>query len=296
MFLRTDETSTGRSATRELVQMMNDFIRGSPFLATYLHEIPTYHVRLTCGPGASPRSSFLRFRRADSDKRTADIAITDAAGGHLMGPDVENQEVEIKKKALEFATAVRQSQGVVFCLPADVTETGAEADDKQIQVINQLAVREQIALRRLVICLTKYEAQFLHMGSEALDRALSREEFARIALEKLPTGLRRSLVALASKAGSKSKNGPIEVCITPASTYGFVRFNGCVNFNPLTGRLLTESGVRVPVHPRAVDVKPPYYREDVAISYWQPFFIVDPFVYAAFGDKGLLMWNILDLE
>lgn len=283
--------------TDELISLMNRFLRGDKVPATYTHRTPNYRVRLTCAAGeeAQPRR-WLIGRTRPSAPRLADIVITDAAGGLLMGGSAGNQSREDMRLASRFVNRVKRSRGLVYCLPVDMTELDLDADYKQINVIKDLVVDNELALERVVICLTKYESLWANagLGTEALDRAREPDAFMAIAREKLPQGLMQALLALSERPSPTDSRRRIEVCVSPVSAFGFVKNNGCVNFNPHSKGLLVEAGHVLPTHPHC-SLQPPYYADGVAADYWQPFHIVDPFVYAAFGDKGRLTVDVRDL-
>ena len=279
----------------ELIGLMHRFVQGSAFPATYKHKVLNYYVSLVCDDETPVPRSRWSWRSTPPIKRSAEIVITDAAGGIIMGETIGNQDRDEQLIASGFAEIVRASRGIVFCLPADTTGLALDAEYKQTQVIDSLVRNESIDLQRIVVCLTKYEALFADFGCEAMDKALDVEEFKQIARGKLQGRLLNSLIRLARSGRAGHGNNKVEVCVAPASAYGFVRHNGGVNFNPRTGRLLVESGRALPAHPRS-SVPLPYYADDHALRYWQPFFVVDPFVYAAFGDKGRLTVDVTELE
>lgn len=297
LFFARADPDEGRNDTAELISLINLLVQGQSFPATYTHRILNYHVRLECERtvATQTRSRWSWSKLPAPERALADIAITDAAGGLIMGPDTGNQERDLIQRVVDFTQIVRSSRGLIYCLPADMTELDLAAEHKQMTVIDDLILRNEIDLERIVVVLTKYESLWAGYGTGAYDCARDLDAFKQVAAAKLPAGLRKSLVALAGRKRSTGAKKPIEVCIAPASAFGFVKGNGCVNFNGATGRLLVESGERGRGIARS-SVPMPYYTDSEAIDYWQPFHIVDPFIYAAFGDKGRLTVDVRELE
>jgi hypothetical protein len=290
----SDERDEGRQDLGELISLMNAFIQGRPLPATYHHRILNYYIRLEYESAGEPeRSLWSRMRARKPPKRSADILITDAAGGLIMGPDEGNQPRDLIRRAQEFTQIVRSSRGLIYCLPVGMEDLDLGVEYKQVTIVDDLIQREDIGLERIVVCLTKYEALWAAYGCEAFDLARDPHEFQEVAKRELPSDLLKSLVALANRPRLRGKPA-IEVCIAPASAFGFVRGNGCVNYNPTTQRLLVESGGQVEEDTRS-SLKPPYYSNREASDYWQPFYILDPFIYAAFGEKGDLTVDIRQL-
>jgi hypothetical protein len=281
-----------RNDIGELISLMNSFVQGRPLPATYHHRILNYSIRLECGE--LDGSIWSRFRARKPPRRSADILITDAAGGLIMGPDEDNQPRDLIRRAKEFTQIVRSSGGLIYCLPVGMEDLDLGAEYKQLAIIDDLIRNEEIGLERIVICLTKYEALWAGYGCAAFDVARQPSEFHEVAKREIPADLLKSLIALANRPRLRDKSA-IQVCVLPVSSFGFVRGNGCVNYNPITQGLLIESGGQFEVNSRS-SLKPPYYNNLEAISYWQPFHILDPFMYAAFGEKGDLTVDVRELE
>jgi hypothetical protein len=284
-----------RNDIGELISLMNSFVQGRHLPATYHHRILNYSIRLECElAGELDGSIWSRFRARKPPKRSADILITDAAGGLIMGPDEGNQPRDVIRRAKEFTQIVRSSGGLIYCLPVGMEDLDLGAEYKQMAIIDDLIQNEEIGLERIVICLTKYEVLWAPYGCEAFDLARDPHEFHEVAKREIPADLLKSLIALANRPRLRDKSA-IEVCIVPVSAFGFVRGNGCVNYNPITQHLLIESGGQLLEVDSRSSFKPPYYNNREAISYWQPFYILDPFIYAAFGEKGDLTVDVREL-
>ncbi len=296
-FLPFKRKEDSRNDLGTMLDLTDRFVQGQPFPPTYTHVILDYLIRLECEgfEQSEARSFWSRFKRRAPERISADIWLSDAAGGLLFGSTEGNEQSrDERQRATEFAEVVRNARGLIYCLPATLTPTSLAADRKQMDIIVDLIMNDQTGLERIVVCMTKYEAVWDRYGSEAFDLAGDRDRFIDVARERIPEGLRTLLIDLARRNRRSPSGKPVEVCLTPASAFGFVKDNGCVNFNPATGRLLVEGGENIPRDMRS-DVPLPFYSDLEAVNYWQPFYIVDPFIYAAFGEKGKLTIDVREL-
>jgi hypothetical protein len=284
LFFPVKRKEDSRNDLGSLQDLSNLLVQGQSFPATYTHLILDYALRLESDAfEPKKRSSLWQIRKPKPERITADVTLTDAAGDE-------------RTRAGEFGDIVRNARSIVYCLPITLTPTSLAADQRQVDVIVDLIMNDKIGLERISICLTKYEAVWAPYGSEAFDLACDRDKFVAVARERVPAGLKRVLIELARRGRRSPSSGKaVEVCLTPVSAFGFVKDNGCVNFNPATGRLLVESGENVAVDARS-GVKPPFYSDLEAVRYWQPFYVVDPLIYAAFGQKGDLTIDIEELD
>ena len=228
----------------ELIDYINGFVRGVEFPATYIHKILDYRISLECDIEHKAewlRLTLLNRRTPEFRRERAKIVVNDAACGLLMGSDAGNQPHSQTQRVEDFKKIVRASRSIVYCLPVDETDLDLTASFKQFDVINQLRNSEKIGLERLVLCLTKYEALWKDRDTDAFDEACDLDTFKEHA-KRIIQNMRVPLVALSSQSQISEMASRIEVCVAPVSAFGFVRDNGCVNFNQFTKRLLVESG------------------------------------------------------
>src|SRR5262249_6289515 len=151
-----DGSEDKRNDSGELISMINSFVQGRPLPATYHHRILNYSIRLECESADELDGSiWSRLRTRKLRKRSADILITDAAGGLIMGPDEGNQPRDMIQRAKEFKQIVRSSRGLIYCLPVGMEDLDLGAEYKQMAIIDDLIQNEEIGLGRIVIWLNK---------------------------------------------------------------------------------------------------------------------------------------------
>jgi len=132
-------------------------------------------------------------------------------------------------------------------------------------------------IRRIAVAMTHYERLFVNFGAAAA-RVASDPTVAKEVLKEAVGRMRKQQLAV--QLLTRHNHGR-QIFFMPVSAHGFVRGNGCPNFDPSTNLLLrrtlgeaNESGRR---------------------ELWRPFCTADPFLFAGTGEKGLYMFTYAEL-
>ena len=269
------QPQVGRN-TQELRDLMNDVLHDREFEATLPNEILKYSMQMEwSNPEQGSGESVV-------GRNSASFDIIDAAGEIIFRSSASgNRPRGIEG---EFERTLLNSPGVVYCMPVVDSSTSNRVEDKQVEVLEHFQ-SDSSDVERVVVVLTKYEQLWVDHGSEAFDLACNKETFLQIARSVLPRPMLSALSDL-------SQSG-IDVCAAPCSAYGFVAANGCANVDPTTGLMLTRTGA-AEVSDLASSV-PPSFEPSEVTHLWEPFFIVDPFMFAATGERGVLTVDIQEI-
>jgi hypothetical protein len=200
-------------------------------------------------------------------------------GGELLMPPPKGDDFDPSN---QHYVALSQAKGVILCIPSyRLPEEHAYWTwvDQVLVWLNRPSSR----LERLVVCLTKYEHRTAGEGSGARDKADKEDFFVESIRQAVPPNTRQRLGALAY--------GKAKVAITPVSVYGFVADNGCANYDPFhpkqRGGMLLQRAI--PDGAEASGTRPwPLYDPDEVLQRWQPYRIIEPFLYLATGRGGSL--------
>jgi hypothetical protein len=195
------------------------------------------------------------------------------AGGEVFFPRGETLRAatESARQAEEtrLIQIIKRAAGIVMCVPMGHQVQDTNVKEKQVEFVRRLA-EPDIMVKRFVLCLTKYETAWLREGRNAIHLALNKERFADAAHVALEDRLVSALVAL-----EKSKR--LDVRVAPVSVYGFVKENGCANYDHGDG-----SGEGKMLLGQTPDQHLQFEQR------WQPFLVGDPFVFVASGLDGAL--------
>ncbi len=295
-----DPTGTIEHVSTQVIQSLTN---GGHYAATPEDRPLHYDLRLDYyeDPGAkakrrSARKSVEVGDLGDPAERgeleSIPLTITDLAGG-LAFPGVESALRAGARERIRMQEAeawISRVRHLMVCLPATYRADGdANVVLNYVRLFNRLRSPD-CRVERLVLCLTKYETRWTAFGREAIEAALDPREFQRAVLEVVldDDALRRSLLGL---MGKKTASGrPVEICLCPVSVYGFVIKNGCANYDLHRDGMLIqapgEGGLSFLQRSFAL------YPEMEARRYWQPFMIVDPFMYLVTGRQGQLTYPL----
>jgi hypothetical protein len=132
-------------------------------------------------------------------------------------------------------------------------------------------------IRRIAVVFTHYERLFVDFGAMAARIATEPDVAKEVIREALRRMHRQQLAArlLTRNTGNR------KILFMPVSAHGFVRGNGCPNFDPATNLLLHRTlGEAQDMGRRAL---------------WRPFCTADPFLFAATGARSDYMFSYEEL-
>lgn len=246
------------------------------------------------------RAGFQSPFNSRNRRTERDFVVLDSGGGFIFPSHMDLQAFahysEAEKQALlAFETAVVSARSIMMCIPMTSGAQDANTIQRRSDLLNELWDRRRgeqptSRLERLAVCLTKCEVPAAPHGRDAVHVAQSREFLLDAVASTIDRATLNALLRLANGPGKSGKT--VQVCIFPVSTFGFVRHNGCANYDAHPdgkGGLLT---IAQPTE--GVEIKPgetrafPLYRVDKALHYWRPFHIVDPLMFLSTGEKGFL--------
>lgn len=232
----------------------------------------TYGVGLTRQEGLPPvdgtldvcRYSFsLRttrrrlFGRTDASETRFELldgpgaSLLPQVGRASLDADVEDAHRE------RLLSELSRARGFILCVdptnPEDLPTFFVELP----ALLEEVIQRRQGPLERVVVCLTKADKHFHPHGPRALSQARASDPVTVLRSLMAPAGL-RSLELLCRK--------PTQLGVCWTSVFGFAE--GAPNFNPQTGGLRHTA---------------PSCGFPKAAALWQPFQVLDPFVFAATG-------------
>lgn len=132
-------------------------------------------------------------------------------------------------------------------------------------------------IQRIAVALTHYERLFVDFGALAAKIAV-RSDVARDVIKEALRRMHRQQLAVRLLTRN---TGNREIVFMPVSAHGFVRGNGCPNFDPATNLLLH----------RTLGEEQDMGRRTL----WRPFCTADPFLFAATGARGDYMFSYAEL-
>lgn len=238
-----------------------------------------------------------RLPKAIDDTR---IRLLDGPGG-AMFPYLPEEEVrddpDLSKLREHFLNEAHDASAVLLCLPMAEPGTGTSQRERQqlISFLNGVRLGHFPGIKRIAVCLTKYESRFFDNGHKAEELARDPANIRRIWKEFDPNdGFFEKLRDCAKKN--------VEVMLFPVSAFGFVRGTGFANLLPgrdgkadlpmvLEPRPTMRVGhYQTPLYPRA-------FSQGEVEKLRGTFNLAAPFVYLATGStNGLLHAPVEDID
>lgn len=226
----------------------------------------------------------LSYRDDRREKRTIQLTITDAAGEHSFGKNVQN--AAFKDYRLKLNQELGKCQGFVVVVPfSNATDASFVRQlEGWLNALDKIAEGQEksgavAAQRRLVIALTRYDTLLTDFGSEALnlaaDPAIATDIINRLVRDTTNgVGYRNNIAKFDQSAGG----GRFQIAFVPTSSFGFVPGFGCVNLDPDV-----PDDVAIDVI-RAGSSSDPFKTVTIPTYPGQhlfPFLTADPFIFAA---------------
>jgi len=247
----------------------------------------------------------VRMTDAIKPRINKDINLIDGPGGALLpaGRQVSREDEQLRGEYLE---KVRSATTLLICLPSPGT-SGNEADavasgfdfeaQNLIEILNDGMRRKMPSLRRIAVCLTKYEARFRILGPHARNKALDPAEIVETWRRLNQQAMILNALKNVSEDVQETGNAP-EIVVFPVSFYGFINGTGHANFEPFSGL-----PVILPFRPDTtitgtpVKLYPSSFTFEAVNRLWRPFNLMAPFAYLTTGSReGLLCLEIDELH
>ncbi|MEM6486884.1 MAG: hypothetical protein AAF677_01220 [Pseudomonadota bacterium] len=219
------------------------------------------------------------------------VTLVDGRGGAIGYEDPPDRNDELYDQYDRYKREAVRSSGLLLCislLPDGFNVTALHNMLRELGHVLQLQEQaEDLRLKRISICFTKYEAKFVHFGVEAHRAALDPDSFRKL----LKQGNYATLLDGVMKRAQQSDavGGDLSVALFPVSTYGFIHPTGQANFYPWKERegLLTRA-IRPDDYddPDRRDLKdhfPVPLSEPRAAGLWRPFNVAPAFFHAVTG-------------
>lgn len=271
---------------KELIDQMNQVLVQGEFRSTIPNDLHNYMLQMHWTP--TPSTNARRGQGAPP-LESANFTIIDAAGELLFQP-VSRGNRPIHALAERFERTVLHSPAVIYCMPAEADQSDPKVVDQQVRILRKMLTDPRCFVERLVVVLTKYEKDFTSYGSEAFEMACDIDEFERRARIYLPQVMCKALYDLSRRnvflEGGEMSDDLVQVAVMPASAHGFVARNGGANLDPYSGAMLTRTdGEEISDIPSSA---PMTFNGNAVSNLWEPFFIIDPFMFAATGEPGVM--------
>lgn len=257
------------------------------------NDVRSYFSRLTFTEQADPepRKGLFGFGAAsEPEKVSLDFEIVDGRGGDFA-PSVTDDEMDetAKGRRQAYRDALDDSVAKIICMPVQKDAYKSEIAARALNELN-LAIKRKAEdsslprLERVAICFTKYEAEFMGHGPDAIYRASDPETFRAMMMNHASRSMFSNFVL--------SNDGPnaFDIQFFPVSAYGFTAEAGGANFY--------NHSVAPGLKSRAIDPDYDYDDPDMpdyrahfphplteadATSLWYPFNVAPPFLYALTG-------------
>ncbi|QXE85521.1 DMT family transporter [Geomonas nitrogeniifigens] len=187
----------------------------------------------------------------------------DGPGGAVF-PDkaelsITGNEEECRDKIIEKA---KTADGIILCLNVNDTKGKIDSIDSGLRHLFQ-QIRKHTQIKKFCIVFLQIDRYFLAEEQDAYARAVEADP-SRIAQDHLTHFLLRDI---------KSNLPGTDIAVGIASTYGFID-KGQANFDISTGGFL--------FHGQQTD------DPSVAFRLWEPFQVLDPYIYMATGELSSL--------
>jgi hypothetical protein len=227
----------------------------------------------------------LSYRDRRRERRTIQLAITDAAGEHSFGKNLQN--ATFKQYRSELNRELAKCHGFVVVVPfSNATDASFVRQlESWLTALDAIAARQQKdgaapTQRRLVIALTRYDTLLTDFGSEALNLAAD----PGIATDIINRLVRVTTNGIGYKNNiakfDESAGGRFQIAFVPTSSFGFVPGFGCVNLDPDVPQEDAMSAINTGSSPE------PFKKVSIPTYPGQhmfPFLTADPFIFAATG-------------
>jgi len=199
----------------------------------------------------------------------AHYSLLDGPGGALFvdgtagGQDDDVEQAEAFRA--ELLSHMRQSIGAMLCVDATDRSKARSFFLNLPDILCDLGM-DKLPFRRFVICLTKADALFVDRRSQAHEAA-QQSDAVQLARDILTRPGVNALLSFAPKT--------MEIAVAMTSAYGFDVERGNALIDARTGQIALRADGRT---------------GDISqdIERWQPFRVVDPFIFLASGDLGSL--------
>lgn len=242
-------------------------------------------------PSDASTASSGFFRRATAPELVSlDVELFDGRGGDIA-PEIPEDELDdlTKSRRDAYRDAMAKSTAVMICMPI---QKDAYNDDVVRRFLPELkrALAEKESdkslppLERVAICFTKYEAEFLDIGTDAIDHATNKERFRNLMDGHASLEMFRNFIA------DNRRGSGFELRFFPVSSYGFIGEGGAPNFYgyPSARGIKTRSidpfvDYDDPSLPDYKSHFPVALNDAEAVSLWFPFNVAPPFLFAATG-------------
>lgn len=220
-------------------------------------------------------------------QRTVQLTITDAAGEHSFGKNLQNKDTEAYRRQLH--RELGSCHGFVVVVPFSTAgevnfirqlESWLDALDKIASVQEKADPMLIPRQRRLVIALTRYDVLLTDFGSDAFNFAADPAIATDIINRLVRHGTNGDGYGNKIARFDKSAGGRFEIVFVPTSSFGFVPGFGCANLDPdLPDDDAVRGNIKLGMSPDPFKVALPGYPGQHVF----PFLTADPFIYAATG-------------
>ncbi len=287
---RTDETiSNVEELQRHYRRMLSgrDELEGEGSL-----DVRSYSCRLefdTLNKAQPKKRGFFR-RASTSTLESFGVELFDGRGGDIA-PEVPEEELDEPTKARRdaYRDAMEKSSAVLVCMPVQKEAYNDDVVRRFLPELKRALDEKEVdpqlpRLNRVAICFTKYEAEFLDKGVNAIELAADRDTF-----KKLMSG-HASLEMFRDFVSSNRGRASFDLRFFPVSSYGFIGEGGAPNFYgyPEARGIKTRSidSYRDYDDPELPGYKshfPVAMNDAEAVELWFPFNVAPPFLFAATG-------------
>ena len=228
------------------------------------------------------------------------ILMIDGPGGALVRdrPKAELEGTGLEHTGRDLNEAVMNATALIMCIPAIPNDraTMEFEDGSLVELLSKIMLADAPKLKRIAVCLTKYDAPLYDLGPDAHRAARDRDT---IATTWMNIESRRNIhEALRDIALSSTAENRVDVMFFPVSTYGFIGDTGYPNYEPRTDLPLV-----LPQHPLLrvghfdVPLYPEPFKPSEVNKLVRPFNIAEPLAFLAGGSaKGMLHMSMDEME
>jgi hypothetical protein len=232
--------------------------------------------------------NFTMTRRGPAStaiERVVPVTIADTGGGALAGrmEDFLNrdgdfvQESDVRQNYIRyFREILPRATGLVLVIPLfDYARlAGRVVWDARVNMLLQQIADKFKNIKRIAVVMTHYDRMFVDFGADAVLMAADPDVVKRVLRAAVESLQHRNLLPSLFDDSLADRR----MMFMAASSHGFVRTNGCPNFNPDDNTLLFKAAA-----------------EPAPENTWRPFCTADPFLFSAFDEKSKLMFTLEEL-
>lgn len=282
-----------REDTEVLQRHFGHMLRGlDHFEGAATEAVRRYRCRLEFTPPDEPppARAWGMGRSRSASAVGIDFDIVDGRGGDVA-PDALESELDERTKARRqlYRDALQQSSAALICMPVQESAHKNTVVRNFIQELDLMKEAKRTdttlpRLKRVAICFTKYEAEFLAHGPGAIDVASDPDVFR----ERMSD--HASLQMFGPLVEANHSEHAFDLMFFPVSSYGFISQGGAPNFYEYPEAPGLKTRAVDPIedydNPGLQDYEdhfPVAVNDAAAKKLWWPYNVAPPFLFALTG-------------